>query len=115
MRKGIFITFEGSEGCGKSTQSRLLYRYLKASHPAVVYLREPGGNLISEGIRRILLDPANRKMSGISEMLLYMAARAQLVAQVIAPALKSGKIVICDRFLDSTLATRAMAWEWIFN
>jgi dTMP kinase len=101
--KGKFITFEGSEGCGKSTQSKLLYAYLKRKGCKVLYLREPGGTAISEKIRKILLDPKNH-MSGQCEMLLYMAARAQLVNEVIKPALKDGKIVICDRFLDSTLA-----------
>jgi dTMP kinase len=100
--KGKFITFEGSEGCGKSTQSGMLYEYLKKKGRAVVYLREPGGTNTSEKIRRILLDPANH-IEPLCETLLYMAARAEVVAKIIAPALKKGKIVICDRFLDSTL------------
>ena len=102
--KGIFITFEGSEGCGKSTQSKLVADYLKRNGLKVVYLREPGGTKISEKIRDILLDPDNVSMSRICEMLLYMSARAQLVKEVIIPALQRGKVVICDRFLDSTLA-----------
>ncbi|MCK9604306.1 MAG: dTMP kinase [Candidatus Omnitrophica bacterium] len=102
--KGKFITFEGSEGCGKSTQSRLLYDYLKERGYPVVYLREPGGIKISEKIREILLDAKNDSMSPACEMLLYMAARAQVVAEIIKPALKKGKFVVCDRFLDSTLA-----------
>jgi dTMP kinase len=102
--KGIFITFEGSEGCGKSTQSRLLYRHLKQKGYPVMYLREPGGTKISEKIRKILLDAKNGAMSPETEMLLYMAARAQVVKELISPALREGKIVICDRFLDSTLA-----------
>jgi len=102
--KGKFITFEGSEGCGKSTQSRLLYAYLKAKGKAVIYLREPGATEISEKIRDILLDAGNQGIVPEAEMLLYMAARAQIVSEVILPALKKGKIVICDRFLDSTLA-----------
>lgn len=102
--KGKFITFEGSEGCGKSTQSELLYRYLKRKGYDVVYLREPGGAKISEKIRKILLDTKNDSMSTACEMLLYMAARAQVVNEVIKPALEKGKMVICDRFLDSTLA-----------
>ena len=101
--KGKFITFEGSEGCGKSTQSRLLYQYLKRKGCNVIYLREPGATRINEKIRRVLLDPQNH-ITPICEMLLYMAARAEVVGQVIKPALGSGKIVICDRFLDSTLA-----------
>ena len=102
--KGKFITFEGSEGCGKSTQSRLLFDYLKAKGKRVIYLREPGATKISEKIRDILLDARNEGIVPETEMLLYMAARAQIVGEVILPALKNGKIVICDRFLDSTLA-----------
>jgi len=102
--KGKFITFEGSEGCGKSTQSRMLYEYLKAKGKRVIYLREPGATKISEKIRDILLDARNEGIVPECEMLLYMAARAQIVGEVILPALKKGKTVICDRFLDSTLA-----------
>ena len=101
--KGKFITFEGSEGCGKSTQSRLLYQYLKRRGYAVIYLREPGGTRISEKIRKVLLDPQNH-IAPICETLLYMASRAQVVDEIIKPALSRGQIVICDRFLDSTLA-----------
>jgi len=102
--KGKFITFEGSEGCGKSTQSKLLVEFLKGLGRKVVFLREPGGIKISEKIREILLDAKNDSMSPNCEMLLYMAARAQVVAELIKPALVAGKIVICDRFLDSTIA-----------
>jgi len=102
--KGKFITFEGSEGCGKSTQSKMLYTYLKAKGKRVIYLREPGATKISEKIRDILLDAKNQAIIPECEMLLYMAARAQIVGEVILPALKDGKVVICDRFLDSTLA-----------
>ena len=100
--KGKFISFEGTEGCGKSTQSKMLYRYLKNKGLPVVYLREPGGVEVSEKIRKILLNPGN-KISPVCEMLLYMAARAEVVNTVIKPALLKGKIVVCDRFLDSTL------------
>ena len=102
--KGKFITFEGSEGSGKSTQAKLLCEYLRRKKISVVALREPGGTFISEKIRKILLDPANKKMSLVCEMLLYMAARAQLIEEVIKPALKKGKFVVCDRFLDATIA-----------
>jgi dTMP kinase len=102
VMKGKFITFEGSEGCGKSTQSKLLYEYLRSKGYSVIYLREPGGTKISEKIRKILLAPENH-ISAECETLLYMAARAQIVSEVIEPALKKGKIVICDRFLDSTI------------
>jgi dTMP kinase len=103
IMKGKFISFEGSEGCGKSTQSKLLANYLKKKGFSVVYVREPGGTKISEKIRKILLDPENKLMSDVCEMLLYMASRAQVIEEVIKPALLDGKIVICDRFLDSTL------------
>jgi len=101
--KGKFITFEGSEGCGKSTQSEMLFCYLKSKGLKAIYLREPGGVKLSEKIRDILLDPKN-KISPEAETLLYMAARAQVVEEVIKPALKSGRTVVCDRFLDSTIA-----------
>jgi dTMP kinase len=101
--KGVFITFEGSECCGKSTQSKLLYGYLRDKGYPVVFLREPGGTKISEMIRKILLDPANNAMAADTELLLYMASRAQTVSEVIKPALAQGKLVLCDRFLDSTV------------
>ena len=100
---GKFITFEGSEGSGKSTQATLVYQYLKRRKKRVLFIREPGGVKISEAIRNLLLDIKNTKMSDEAETLLYMAARAQLVAEVLEPALKAGKIVLCDRFLDSTV------------
>jgi dTMP kinase len=101
--KGKFITFEGSEGSGKSTQSEMLCRYLKLKGLEVVFLREPGGVVLSEKIRQLLLDPGSR-ISPEAETLLYMAARAQVVRDVIKPALDAGKTVVCDRFLDSTIA-----------
>jgi dTMP kinase len=102
--KGKLITFEGSEGSGKSTQIDLAQRYLEAKGMDVLFLREPGGVMISEKIRNILLDTATVGMSDECETLLYMAARAQLVEEVIIPALKDGKVILCDRFLDSTVA-----------
>ena len=102
--KGKFITFEGSEGSGKSTQINLIQKYLKKENKEVLFLREPGGVKISEKIRRILLDVKNEKMGDECEMLLYMAARAQLVEEQVLPALSKGTIVLCDRFLDSTTA-----------
>ena len=104
IMKGKFITFEGPEGSGKSTQSKLLCGYLKRKGFKVVYLREPGGTRVSEKIRKILLDSKNDSITPMSEMLLYMAARAQALKEIIAPALKKGKIVVSDRFLDSTIA-----------
>jgi len=100
---GKFYTFEGSEGCGKSTQSKMLFSYLKSKGLKAIYLREPGGVRVSEMIRGILLNPKNR-ISPAAETLLYMAARAQVVEEIIKPALSAGKIVVCDRFMDSTIA-----------
>ena len=102
--KGKLITFEGSEGSGKSTQIQLLHLYLKKKKKPVVLLREPGGVTISEKIRQVLLDTKNKAMGNECETLLYLAARAQLVKEVIEPALKSGKVILCDRFMDSTVA-----------
>ncbi len=102
--KGKLITFEGSEGSGKSTQIQMALDYLKSQHISVVFVREPGGVKISEDIRKLLLDVDNKDMNDQCETLLYMASRAQLVGQVIKPALEKGKIVLCDRFLDSTIA-----------
>lgn len=101
--KGKLITFEGSEGSGKSTQIKLIYAHLKRNKKNVLLLREPGGVKLSEKIRQILLDVKSKGMAKECEMLLYMAARAQLVAEVIEPALKRGIIILCDRFLDSTI------------
>lgn len=99
-----FITFEGIEGCGKSTQLRLLAARLEQQGFSVVTTREPGGSPIADQIRAILLDAGNSAMTPMAELLLYAAARAQHVEEVIVPALKSGKIVLCDRFTDATVA-----------
>lgn len=107
--RGLFITVEGIDGCGKSTQARLIATALEAAGHDVLRLREPGGVKISEQIRAILLDPANAEMGDVCELLLYEAARAQLVHQVIRPALAAGKTVVCDRFYDSTTAYQAFA------
>lgn len=107
--RGIFITFEGPEGSGKTTQSKRLYAFLKNASYNVLHLREPGGASISEAIRKILLAPENENMTPVTETLLYLAARAQLVREKIAPALKKGKIVILDRFHDSTLVYQGYA------
>ena len=104
MADGLFITLEGIDGCGKSTQARLLVEALERSGAEVVALREPGGTRISEKIRTLLLDPANGEMSDECELLLYEASRAQLVREVIEPALARGAVVVCDRFYDSTFA-----------
>ena len=109
MAKGHFITVEGIDGVGKSTQAALIEAVLDSAGYDVLRLREPGGVKISEQIRAILLDPANAEMGDVCELLLYEAARAQLVHQVIRPALAAGKTVVCDRFYDSTTAYQAFA------
>ena len=101
---GYFITFEGIEGCGKSTQIRLLAEHLDSLGYSVVMTREPGGCRISDKIRAILLDAEHCGMSSMTELFLYAAARAQHVTDVILPALKRGDIVLCDRFCDATVA-----------
>lgn len=100
----LFITFEGPEGSGKSTQARRLYERLEAAGYPVILTREPGGTPISDLIRRILLDFRNGEMDPTTETLLFSAARAQLVAERIRPYLDVGGIVVCDRFADSMLA-----------
>ena len=106
-RSGIFITLEGIDGCGKSTQAALLAEKIEAAGREVVRLREPGGTRISEKVREILLDPENAEMADECELLLYEASRAQLVRQVVVPALERGAVVLCDRFYDSTYAYQA--------
>ena len=107
--KGKFITFEGGEGVGKTTQLRMIKDYLTQRGVDAVFLREPGGNAISEKIRGIILDRANSAMTGTCEAMLYSAARAQLCEEVIRPALEDGKLVVCDRFIDSTFAYQGVA------
>ena len=106
-KKGLFITLEGVDGSGKSTQAVRLACKLEASGHEVVRLREPGGTSLSEKIRGLLLDPSNVEMCPECELMLYEAARAQLVKQLIEPACRRGAIVICDRFFDSTYAYQA--------
>jgi len=107
--RGKLITLEGIDNSGKSTQAKKIFSYLKRKDYPAILVREPGGTEISEKIRKILLSQKNHKMSPKTELLLYEAARAQLVKEVILPGLKKGKIVICDRFYDSTTAYQAYA------
>ena len=107
--KGIFITFEGIDGCGKSTQCELLKDYLNEAGKEFIFVREPGGTVIGERIREILLDKKNSQMTARTELLLFEAARAQITDEFIRPALEEGKTVICDRFFDSSSAYQGMA------
>ena len=100
----MLITFEGPDGSGKSTQITLLANYLRQQGYRVAHMREPGGTRIGEQIREVLHSTENTAMTAIAEVLLYSASRAQLVGEVIRPALDAGEIVLCDRFYDSTLA-----------
>ena len=102
--KGMFITVEGCDGAGKSTQVGLIGKYLKEKGISPLMIREPGGTPISEKIREIILDKKNSEMANMTEVLLYAASRAQLVDEVIIPELKKGRIIVCDRFLDSSIA-----------
>ena len=107
--KGLFITIEGTDGAGKSTQIELLTEYLSKKGRDVLVTREPGGTPIGEKIREIILDTENSEMSDITEAMLYAASRAQHVNEKIKPALLEGKIVICDRFVDSSIAYQSSA------
>lgn len=100
----LFITFEGPDGSGKTTQARLLAEFLRARGYVVELTREPGGTEIGEQIRNVILSTHNRAMRDETEVLLFSAARAQIVAELIRPALAAGKIVLCDRYYDSTFA-----------
>lgn len=105
--RGVFITFEGGDGVGKSTHIRRLATALKDEGREVLVLREPGGTSVGEMLRSVVLDPANDGLSDEAELLIYEAARAQIVAEVIEPALARGAVVLCDRFADSTVAYQA--------
>ncbi|MBM7646486.1 dTMP kinase [Scopulibacillus daqui] len=102
--KGLFITFEGPDGSGKTTQIRKLANYLKEKEIPYILTREPGGTKISDDIRSIILNPAYNELTDETEILLYAASRAQHVREKIKPALESGKIVLCDRFVDASIA-----------
>lgn len=106
---GLFITMEGSDGAGKTTQIEKLKDYLSSKGYDIILCREPGGTAISESIRNIILNKEFTEMSYMTELLLYASARAQLVEQVIKPSLKENKIVICDRFVDSSAVYQGIA------
>ena len=102
-RQGIFITLEGPDGCGKSTQAKMLAQKLVSLGYRALHTREPGGTYFAEGVRRILLD-TKHQITALAELFLYEASRAQHVAEAVEPALKLKKIVICERYIDATLA-----------
>lgn len=104
MQKGLFITVEGGDGSGKTTQLAFIKRYLTEKGEDVLFTREPGGTPIGEKIRQIILDPDNKEMNAMTESLLYAASRAQIVSEVIRPALLAGTTVVCDRYVDSSIA-----------
>jgi dTMP kinase len=107
----FFITFEGGEGCGKSLQSRNLYQRLVKTSISTILIREPGGTLLGQKIRYILKQACDIPISPLTELFLFNASRCQLVQDVIQPALKEGKVVICDRFSDSTIAYQSYGRE----
>lgn len=104
VKQGLFISIEGGEGAGKSTQNRHLVKWLTEQGYDVVEAREPGGTTVSEQIRQVLLDTRNAGLNSTAELLLMFAARSQLVEEVIQPALAAGKLVLCDRFVDASYA-----------
>jgi dTMP kinase len=105
----MFISFEGCEGVGKSTQLNLLKEYLEKTGQDAIFCREPGGTPIGEQIRKVILNPENTDMADVTESMLYASSRVQLISQVILPALKEGKLVICDRYVDSSIAYQGYA------
>ncbi|MBN1623711.1 MAG: dTMP kinase [Clostridia bacterium] len=104
MKKGLFISIEGLDGSGKTTQVRYIQEYLQRKGIETLLLREPGGTKIGEKVRDILLDARNTEMDSVAEMLLYASSRAQIMAEKVIPALEEGTAVICDRFIDSSIA-----------
>ena len=107
--KGLFIVMEGPDGSGKTTQINLLKEYLEEAGYECLITREPGGTVIGEEVRQLILNPEHKEMSPVTEMLLYAASRAQLVHEGIGPALEDGKIVISDRFVDSSIVYQGIA------
>ncbi len=117
--QGIFITFEGIDGSGKDTQAKLLAKYFKNKEYSVIRTREPGGTSIGEKIRKILLSPKISRVDQRAEVLLFAASRAQIVSNIIKPALEKGKIVISNRYVDSSYAyqgiARKMGLDWVIE
>ncbi|MEN8904859.1 MAG: dTMP kinase [Clostridiales bacterium] len=109
MKKGLLITFEGMDGSGKTTQIKMIEEYLNSKGFKTVITREPGGTIISESIRNIVLNNEFKEMDSTTELLLYCASRAQLVKEIILPAIENSKIVLCDRFIDSTIVYQGYA------
>lgn len=109
MKKGFFVTFEGCDGCGKTTCINKVSRLLNENGIEHILTREPGGSKIAEQIRNIILDKSNTEEDPRTEALLYAASRRQHLVEIVLPALKSGKIVLCDRYLDSSLAYQGYA------
>lgn len=104
IKRGVFITFEGPEGCGKSTHAKLLYDYLKKCSYDCIHTREPGGTKLGERIRQVLLHSDGVQIADIAEVFLFEAVRAQIVGEIIVPNLKKNRIVICERFSDATIS-----------
>jgi dTMP kinase len=109
--KGIFITFEGPDGAGKTTQLKCLAERLRIKGYEVVLTREPGGTVISDQIRSLLLNPDHKEMKPQAEVLLYAASRAQLVNELIRPSLEQGQVVLCDRFVDASIAYQSVGLD----
>ena len=109
LGRGAFITIEGPEGCGKSTQIPHMVAWLKKRGYRVRSLREPGGTELGENIRHVLLSSTHEDITTHAELFLFLAARAQLVEQVILPALKRGEVIVCDRYMDSTVVYQGIA------
>ena len=111
MAKGLIITIEGPDGSGKSTQIQYMKEYFEANNIPCLFTREPGGTPIGEKLRNIILDKENAEMCDMAEALLYAASRAQHVEELIKPALDAGKVVVCDRFIDSSIAYQGYGRE----
>lgn len=118
-RQGVFISLEGPDGAGKTTQLQRIAQKAVELGVETVCTREPGGTAVSDAVREVLLEPSFREMTPLTEVFLYAAARAQLYSEVIAPALSAGKLVLCDRFIDSSLAYQVFGggidWDFVLS